>query len=567
MPNRLRIWLAYALLLLIAFGFRFFVARYLPNDTPDDGKTYSQIARNVLEQRIYSHAETAPYDPSLIRLPGYPFFLAAIYSVFGHTNNTAVRIAQALLDTVTCFLLAVVAFLWAPDEMYKHASSIAALTLAAICPFTTIYVATILTEIPTNFLAMAMCLAATLAFRASTRKRSLKLWAVTGFIAGAAVLFRPDSGLFAAAIGITIVISALVGPSNVASSTNLSGAKEKIFGVLSQAVYPAGVFTASFCLILVPWTVRNRRVFHLFQPLAPAHGEMPGEFVARGYSLWLRTWLDDGRYIGPVLWSLDTSPIKIGYFPDRAFDSQTERDRVAALLEKYNHPTDEPSPPVEAASQPSPVPQITDQARPQANATPEASPADEESDQGNEEDQQSDEQDSEDSNPDAATAEEQSVEMTPEIDAGFAEIARERIARSRVRFYLELPIKRAISLWFDTHSQYYPFEGELLPLEDLDHEIHQQFWLPFFTFLTLIYTLLGVAGSWLLWRTRTFAARRWVILAGLMIFLRLGFFSTLENPEPRYTVEIFPFLSILGGVAIAQIVGLINTRRTSSVSN
>jgi hypothetical protein len=567
MPNPRRIWLAYALLLLIAFGFRFFVARHLPNDTPDDGRTYSQIARNVLEQHVYSHAETAPYDPSLIRLPGYPLFLAAIYSVFGHANNTAVRIAQALIDTATCFLIALVAFLWAPDEMRKHASSIAALALAAVCPFTTIYVATILTEIPTNFLAVAMCLAAALAFRASTRKRSLRLWAATGFIAGAAVLFRPDSGLFAAAIGITIVVSGLLNARSEAPLANLSGAKEKIFGMLSQAVYPAAVFSAAFCLILVPWTIRNRRVFHLFQPLAPAHGEMPGEFVPRGYSLWLRTWLDDGRYIGPVLWALDTSPIKIGDFPDRAFDTKTERDRVAALLEKYNHPPDEEAPAGEAASQPSPVPQTSAEVKPQAEATPEASPSDEESDQGDEEEQQSDEQDSQDSEPDAAAPEEQNVEMTPEIDVGFAEIARERIARSRVRFYVKLPIKRAISLWFDTHSQYYPFEGDLLPLEDLDYEIHQHVWLPLFTLLTLIYTLLGVAGSWLLWRTRTFAARRWLILAGLMIFLRLGFFATLENPEPRYTVEIFPFLSILGGVAIGQIVGLIKTRKASSASN
>jgi hypothetical protein len=42
-------------------------------------------------------------------------------------------------------------------------------------------------------------------------------------------------------------------------------------------------------------------------------------------------------------------------------------------------------------------------------------------------------------------------------------------------------------------------------------------------------------------------------LAALIIFLRLGFFSTLENPEPRYVVEIFPFLAILGGVAISRL--------------
>ena len=59
-----------------------------------------------------------------------------------------------------------------------------------------------------------------------------------------------------------------------------------------------------------------------------------------------------------------------------------------------------------------------------------------------------------------------------------------------------------MTLWFDTHSQYYPFNGELLPLEDLDYDIHQQYWLPLFTGLTWIYSLFGVIGGWLLWRSR-----------------------------------------------------------------
>ena len=165
---------------------------------------------------------------------------------------------------------------------------------------------------------------------------------------------------------------------------------------------------------------------------------------------------------------------------------------------------------------------------------------------------------------DESTAEDhvpaQPVEMTPEIDAGFAQIARERIARHPFRYFLLLPVKRALSLWFDTHSQYYPFEGELLPLGDLDHDIHQQVWLPLFAGLTFFYTLLGIAGGLALWQTRDFMSRQWLLLASLMIFLRLGFFSTLENPEPRYVVELFPFLSILGGIALTRILIQISTK-------
>src|SRR5262249_56594079 len=113
------------------------------NDEPDDGRVYSQIARNMLEQHVFSHDSQAPYAPSIIRLPGYPLFLAAIYAVFGHGNNTAVRVIQAVIDTATCILIAWVVFEWAIDLERKHRAALIALALAAVGPFTTIYVATI----------------------------------------------------------------------------------------------------------------------------------------------------------------------------------------------------------------------------------------------------------------------------------------------------------------------------------------------------------------------------------------------------------------------------------------
>jgi 4-amino-4-deoxy-L-arabinose transferase-like glycosyltransferase len=562
MANKRNGILVYTLLLTAAFSFRVAVARLLPNDAPFDGKVYAQIAKNVLEQHSYSHATEPPYDPSLIRLPGYPLFVAAVYSVFGHGDDTAVRIVQALIDTATCALIALLAFLWEPDEKMKRRSSIAALALAALCPFTTIYVATILTEIPTTFLALAMCLTATLAFKAIRPRNALLLWTATGALAGAAVLFRPDSGLFALAIGLTLVVTTLWRSSEV----KLSQKRQEILYKFARASYLGAVFSLAFCLVLVPWTIRNFRVFHIFQPLAPAHAEMPGEFVPRGYLAWLRTWIDDGRYIGPVLWSLDESPIKLDEIPDRAFDSAEEKQRVAELFAKYNHPPEtpgqisaEPEPqenptPSEGQLNPNPdaSPRTEDQSAPKDEAD-EASGADkadeaDESDQGD----QGDEADSSDENTTADQGSDQPVEMTPEIDAGFAQIAKERVAHHPLRYYFLLPVRRGFSLWFDTHSQYYPFEGELLPFEDLDYDIHQQFWLPLFAILTLIYTLLGIAGGWFLWEWRQLEARQRVLLVALMIFLRIGFFATLENPEPRYVVEVFPFLSILGGIALAH---------------
>ena len=614
-------WFVFLVLLVVAAGFRVAIARWFPNDAPDDGRIYAQIARNVLEQHVYSHETAPPYDPSYIRLPGYPLFLAGVYSVFGHTNNGAVRIAQALIDTGTCALVALLAFYWQPDEKRKRVTAIAALALAAVCPFTTIYAVTILTEVPTNFFVVAMCLAATLAFRNSfttedtegDRKRfkyALSWWAIAGLLGGVAVLLRPDCGLFVAAIGFTLVITTIW--SAVASAARhrfglmsdklqfvadensvtldsrddklkFVGHQERIATTLRPArskisrTFVAGaVFSIAFALALTPWTIRNWRVFHKVQPLAPMNAEMPGEFIPHGYLRWVKTWLDDQRYIDVAVWEVGIQPITIDDLPDSAFDSVDERTRVAALLEQYNHPPQEQASDdekqSEAQASPTPTPQASPKQTPantsalaskatpnpgnqspqnandksnsnsQGDETEDSSDQEDENDKGDED--QSDESKPEDRGP---------VAMTPQLDAAFGRLAAERIARHPLRYYFWMPAKRAASLWFNTHSDYYPFEGTLLPLEDLDYDIHQHIWLPLFAAIVGIYTLAGLAGAFVLWLSGDFYARSWLTLVCLIVVTRLAFFSTLENPEPRYVVEFFPFLAALGGIAVARI--------------
>ena len=522
----------FIVLFVLALSFRAGVAHYLPNDDPDDAKIYAQIARNVLEQHVYSHSNEPPYEPSIIRLPGYPLFLATVYAGFGHGNNGAVRIVQAIVDALSCGLVALLAYYWEPDEQRKRATAIAALTLAAVCPFTTAYVTTVLSEVPTTFFALAMCLTATFAFRAKTQGRSAAWWAVTGVIAGVAVLFRPDSALFAAAIGGTLVLTTIFAPRK---QTIRDDGKHETMLRLVRVSYLGAVFTLAFCIVLVPWTIRNWRVFHLFQPLAPANAEMPGEFVPRGYLLWTRTWLTDERDIGPALWAVDTTPINIDDLPDKAFDSAEERKRVAELLNQYNHPDSAATPSVSPETELTPSPE-TQQPQPQASP--------DESEEGEESDDEASDSDEESA----------SVEMTPVIDAGFGQIARERIKRSPLRFYVVLPLKRAVGLWFNTHSQYYPFEGDLFPPAGVGHETSQQIFLPIFMALVWVYTLLAIGGAWFLWQARELAARRWVVLVFLIVVLRIGFFAMRENPEPRYVVELFPFLIVLGGIAAVRVV-------------
>src|SRR4029077_8662003 len=85
------------------------------------------------------------------------------------------------------------------------------------------------------------------------------------------------------------------------------------------------------------------------------------------------------------------------------------------------------------------------------------------------------------------------------------------------------------------------------------HDIHQHIWLPLFAVLVGIYTVAGLAGAFVLWLSGDFYSRSWLLLVSLIVVPRLAFFSTLENPEPRYVVELFPFLAVLGALAFARI--------------
>ena len=546
-----------AVLLTVAgLGFRLFLALHLPTDEPDDGRLYARIAVNILEHRTYSIETEEPHSPTFIRVPGYPLFIAGVYAVFGRDNNRAVRVVQAVLDTITCWLIALLALAWAPASWSsgkRRRLLLIALAMAVICPFPAIYVTTILAETCTTLLATGCALSASLAMNTASHTKSAGLWALSGLSGGLATMFRPDSGLFIAAVGFTLLfvsLSRVIGRArrdNDRPSDVLAGTPRQI---LVRTLVCGVMLTIGVAAPLTPWTIRNARVFGVFQPIAPQYANMPGEFVPRGYTGWLRTWVDDVKYTELLEFPLDVGPLHIEHVPAYAFDSTEEREQVAALFERYNNP---PSTPLSQA-QPEQVPAAPDPKAQESTSGSKEEAASADGDPEEEAPEEADAADEEEPDEQDTNAEEgkQAVEMTPDIDAGFAEIARARIARRPLRHYLIVPLKRAVALWFDTHSQYYPFQGQLLPLSDLDSDIHQQYWLPFFALLTLLYTILGAAGAWLLWRDKR--SRRWLLLLALLIMPRLAFLTSMENPEPRYVVEFFAFAIAAGSLAFTDLI-------------
>src|ERR1700722_3683626 len=75
-----------------------------------DSLMYGDIAKNLLQHGVYGFSQgSTPSDafgisPTLIRLPGYPLFLAACFRIFGMEHYNAVLYTQTGVDLVTCWL-------------------------------------------------------------------------------------------------------------------------------------------------------------------------------------------------------------------------------------------------------------------------------------------------------------------------------------------------------------------------------------------------------------------------------------------------------------------------------
>src|SRR5579863_502804 len=91
-----------ALALRLAFYFKF------PHVT-GDSLIYGDIAKNWLEHGIFGLTHSEGVRPTLIRLPGYPAFLAACFVLFGKVHYNAVLLLQIVVDVVPCFFIADVA--------------------------------------------------------------------------------------------------------------------------------------------------------------------------------------------------------------------------------------------------------------------------------------------------------------------------------------------------------------------------------------------------------------------------------------------------------------------------
>jgi 4-amino-4-deoxy-L-arabinose transferase-like glycosyltransferase len=127
-------------------------------------------------------------------------------------------------------------------------------------------------------------------------------------------------------------------------------------------------------------------------------------------------------------------------------------------------------------------------------------------------------------------------DLTAELDARFAALAAERIQAAPLRYYLWLPAVRIADMWLRPRTELFPSDPRWWEFND------DRRWLALslgLGLINLVYVAMAAAG-WL--RVRGIFG---VGLFVLFLILRSLFLGTLENPEPRYTLECYPVVIFL----------------------
>jgi 4-amino-4-deoxy-L-arabinose transferase-like glycosyltransferase len=247
--------------LLAALHGAFFIAYQRPEwPTVADQDGYRRLGRALAETGRFTRFPDEPtFVPEVIRTPGYPAFVAVVYTLFG-PSQLAVAIAQTLLFVAIVLLVFSIARACAPPGV-----AVGAAALTALYPTFPYFGALVMTELWTTFVLTA---AFAVAFRAR-RTGAVTDYAILGALLGVAALSRPAFVLLPVAM---IAAGGLL-----------------FWRSRGRAVRPWGWALAVFVLTLLPWLAFNQAVMGRFA-LAPAGG------VGRG--LWEGSW--HGRWSGRV---------------------------------------------------------------------------------------------------------------------------------------------------------------------------------------------------------------------------------------------------------------------------
>ena len=295
-----------------------------------DSLFYGEMAKSVLRGHYSRMLADGVAIPTMIRLPGYPLYLAACFRLFGIDNYFAPMLIQIVLELLGCILLADFAARIVPAGLAPGARR-ATLWIAALCPFTASFAAVPLAE-PLTLFSLALAMWAMARFAQQPQWPSA-LWFT--FAVTYAALLRPDGALAAVAFAPAVIFA--VRPLNGAAKLSISR-------LLRMAVVCSLLALAPF----TAWTWRNWKAFHVFQPLAPRLANDPSEDPHMGWEHWVKTWCLDWSSTYEVYWNVPDNTLDLSRLPSRAFDSTAQYAETAKLAADYNSHNHDLTPQIDA---------------------------------------------------------------------------------------------------------------------------------------------------------------------------------------------------------------------------
>jgi 4-amino-4-deoxy-L-arabinose transferase-like glycosyltransferase len=224
----------------------------------DDAMEYDTYGWNMATERGFTDLDKAPV---ITRSPGYPFFLAVLYRIFGH-SYVYVKFFQILISLFSLLFIFLLAKGVFGERVAFLSVSIGALYPPFISYNTFIYTETIFTFCVVSFIYFSW-----MAVVKMKNYFSFLAGLAIGYgalVRGEAILFLPASLLFG-------------------------------FIYLRKELKRIVLIILVALCVITPWTIRNYKVFNKFVPISSQGGSL----------LWISSYYDSGRKGEWMLWHFD----------------------------------------------------------------------------------------------------------------------------------------------------------------------------------------------------------------------------------------------------------------------
>jgi len=236
-------------LLLIIFVtallFRVVIIFTLGNIVSPPTYEYGAIANNIVSGNGFSGgAHYGPVAPTAFKAPIYPYFLAAIYKIFGENRFLVIEMIHAILGACTCVIIYFVTL-----KIYDNATATLAGIILALYPIHAYLTQEISSAIFFTFFISILLLTLL------DLSDSWKYWKaiVCGLIIGLTALLNPAILAFVPFALLWLFI-------------NLQTSK------VIKRVYKLGMIVIVAVITVAPWTIRNYIVLGKFIPIKSQFG-------------------------------------------------------------------------------------------------------------------------------------------------------------------------------------------------------------------------------------------------------------------------------------------------------